>query len=104
MKPIIGNKEIEKPLDTKYDPQYLRFKALAVEEIAEKIEQKYIQEFFSEVYQAVGNSSTLQEKLAILAYFESIITGSNVANHLINSPFLNLIVKTLKTAKTAPLK
>lgn len=56
MKPIIGNKEIEKPLDTKYDPQYLRFKALAVEEIAEKIEQKYIQEFFSEVYQAVGNS------------------------------------------------
>jgi len=33
-------------------------------------------------------------------YFESIIVNSNVSNRLINSAFMNVLIKMLKTVKT----
>ena len=42
----------------------------------------------------------MQEKLAVLLYFESIIVNSQISNRLINSVFMTLLVKMLKAIKT----
>ena len=45
-------------------------------------------------------TTPLNEKLSVLLYFESIITNSQISNRLINSVFMTLLVKMLKTLKT----
>lgn len=57
-----------------------------------------------EVYNAMGASSTVNEKLNVLIYFESIILNSNVANRLINSAFMSILLKLLKNVKSPHLK
>jgi serine/threonine-protein kinase ULK4 len=57
-----------------------------------------------EVYTAMGASSTVNEKLNVLIYFESIILNSNVANRLINSAFMSILLKLLKNVKSPHLK
>lgn len=47
---------------------------------------------------------TVNEKLNALIYFESIIDNSNVSNRLINSAFVNLLVKLLKSVKSPIIK
>jgi len=49
-------------------------------------------------------AGTVNDKLNTLSYFESIILNSNVANRLINSAFMSLLMKLLKTVKSAHLK
>ena len=49
-------------------------------------------------------SGTVNDKLNVLVYFESIILNSNVANRLINSAFMNLLIKLLKNVKSPHLK
>lgn len=49
-------------------------------------------------------SGTINDKLNVLVYFESIILNSNVANRLINSAFMGLLMKLLKTVKSPHLK
>ena len=51
-----------------------------------------------------NNAGTVNEKLNALSYFESIIINSNVSNRLINSAFMNLLVKMLKTIKSPGIK
>lgn len=46
----------------------------------------------------------MNERLNAISYFETIITGSNVANRLINSAFLNLLVHLLKVMKPSTIK
>ena len=52
----------------------------------------------------MGASSTVNDKLNVLVYFESIILNSNVANRLINSAFMSLLMKLLKNVKNPHLK
>ena len=52
----------------------------------------------------MGASSTVNEKLNVLIYFESIILNSNVANRLINSAFMSILLKLLKNVKSPHLK
>jgi serine/threonine-protein kinase ULK4 len=49
-------------------------------------------------------SGTVNDKLNVLNYFETIILNSNVANRLINSAFMSLILKLLKNVKSPNLK
>ncbi len=58
----------------------------------------------SRIYQSIVNKSSMQYVINILAYFESIITQSNVANRLINSIFLNLFTHMLKNMKSHMIK
>ncbi len=46
----------------------------------------------------------MNEKTNVLLYFESIILNSNVANRLINSAFMNLLVRMMKTIKSPLIK
>ena len=104
VKPIIGNKEIEKLQDFTYNPQGLSFTPWDPADIIEKIDSQEIETHLSDVYAAMANNATVNEKLNALSYFESIIINSNVSNRLINSAFMNLLVKMLKNIKSPGIK
>ena len=72
--------------------------------MAAKIETVEIEGHLHEVYNAMAVSGTVNDKLNVLIYFESIILNSNVANRLINSAFMNLLIKLLKSVKSPHLK
>jgi serine/threonine-protein kinase ULK4 len=103
VKPIIGNKDIEKQNELRYSLQFLTFNPWKIEDIVETINTNKIENHLSEVYSSIAGNSP-QEKIHALAYFESIIVNSNVANRLINSAFVNLFVKVLKSAKSTQIK
>lgn len=44
------------------------------------------------------------EKVAVLLYFESIIINSQISNRLINSVFMTLLVRMLKSIKTPQVR
>ena len=105
VKPIIGNKEIEKVQEVSFNPENLTFQPWEAERITAKIDSQEIETHLGDVYQALAASnSTINEKLNALFYFESIIINSNVSNRLINSAFMNLLVKMLKSIKTPGIK
>lgn len=104
VKPIIGNKDIEKTGELVFNPQNLPFEVWSSEQVANKIETVEIEGHLHEVYNAMAASGTVNDKLNVLVYFESIILNSNVANRLINSAFMNLLIKLLKNVKSPHLK
>lgn len=104
VKPIIGNKDIEKIQDLVFNPTNLPFEVWGSEQVAQKIETVEIESHLHEVYNAMAASGTVNEKINVLVYFESIILNSNVANRLINSAFMNLLIKLLKNVKSPHLK
>lgn len=57
---------------------------------------------FENIYSSLLTATT--DKQNILNYFETIIQHSNVANRLINSQFMNLILKLIKNFKSTSLK
>jgi len=103
VKPIIGNKDIENQSELRYSLQYLSFNPWKIEDIIDTINSHNIENHLSEVYSAIAGNSP-QEKIHALAYFESIIVNSNIANRLINSAFVDLFVKVLKSAKSTQIK
>ena len=104
VKPIIGNKDIEKTGELVYNPTQLPFEVWNSDQVASKIETVEIEGHLHEVYNAMAASGTVNDKLNVLVYFESIILNSNVANRLINSAFMNLLIKLLKNVKSPHLK
>ena len=104
VKPIIGNKDIERQGNLDYRAGELPFEAWNPEVVAQKIDSMQLETHLHEVYNAMGASSTVNEKLNVLIYFESIILNSNVANRLINSAFMSILMKLLKNVKHPHLK
>lgn len=80
VKPIIGNKDIEITEEVVYKRQYLPFEPLSAEEFAIKIEKPESEEILSNIYSAIVANQSLTEVVNLLAYFESMIISSNVAN------------------------
>lgn len=104
MKPIIGNKDIEKPGELVFNASQLPFDAWNADTVAAKIDSPNLEQHLHEVYNAMGASSTVNDKLNVLIYFESIIMSSTVANRLINSAFMSILLKLLKNVKSPHLK
>lgn len=105
VKPIIGNREIEKASGNNNESilkDQLPFQFIAGEEINKAIESEQVEQHFENVYNAL--SGMQGDKLNMLVYFESIIQNSNSANRLLNSAFTPLLLKLLKTSKTTQLK
>jgi serine/threonine-protein kinase ULK4 len=73
-------------------------------QIASKIDTPEIETHLSDVYSALASKDSVNSQLNALNYFESIIINSNVSNRLINSAFMSLLVKMLKTIKTPCIK
>lgn len=74
------------------------------DQVSTTIETPAIEGHLHEVYNAMASSGTVNDKLNVLVYFESIILNSNVANRLINSAFMGLLMKLLKNVKSPHLK
>lgn len=71
----------------------------------QQIDSPDIETHLSDVYHAMSaGNTTVNDKLNALAYFESIIVNSQVSNRLINSAFMNLLVKMLKNIKSPVIK
>jgi len=104
VKPIIGNKDIEKTAELVFNAQTLPFQAMSSDQVSATIETPQIEGHLHEVYNAMASSGTVNDKLNVLVYFESIILNSNVANRLINSAFMSLLMKLLKNVKSPHLK
>ncbi len=104
VKPIIGNKDIEKHGELVFNAQLLPFEAWTADDVSTKIDTPPLENHLHEVYNAMGASSTVNDKLNVLIYFESIILNSNVANRLINSAFMSILLKLLKNVKSPHLK
>lgn len=104
VKPIIGNKEMEKPTEIIFVPQNLGLTPWTSEEILANSQNSLLEEHFHAIYSALTSQSTSADKLNLLNYFESIIISSNVANKLINSALISVFIKLLKSTKSAPIK
>ena len=96
MKPIIGNKDIEKVAEVPVHKDSLPFEPWDSAMVAAKIDTPEIESHLSDVYSALASNESVNSKLNALNYFESIIINSNVSNRLINSAFMSLLVKMLK--------
>jgi serine/threonine-protein kinase ULK4 len=92
VKPIIGNKDIEKATELVFNASQLPFQAMDSDQVSPSIETPAIEGHLHEVYNAMTLSGTVNDKLNVLIYFESIILNSNVANRLINSAFIGLLI------------
>ena len=97
VKPITGNKEIEKPYDNTVSKDMLPFKYIHPDEVCKDIDSPHIESHLAEIYNHLGSgSNSILDKMNILSYFETIIQNSTVANRLVNSPFMILLVKLCK--------
>jgi serine/threonine-protein kinase ULK4 len=104
VKPITGNKEIEKQHENVVNKELLPFTAIHPDDVQKGILTQQIESHLAEIYNSLATSSnTVTDKLNVLSYFESMIRESNVANRLVNSPFMGLLLKLCKI-KNAPLK
>lgn len=68
------------------------------------IDSPQIEAHLQDIYTALASNVTINEKLNALIYFESIIDNANVSNRLINSAFVSLLVKTLRSVKSPLIK
>lgn len=101
VKPIVGNKEIDKPLELAYATNSFSFQIWSQEEILSKGDSSQLEEHFHLIFSAINSNSV--DKQHLLAYFESLILNSIVANKLINSAFVKIFIKILKTNKNPSL-
>ena len=104
VKPIVGNKEIERIHDPPLNTQHLQFTPWTSDEVIEKINTAEIESHLSDVYTSIASNTTINEKISTLQYFESIIVNSNVSNSLINSAFMALLKKMLEQIKSPMIK
>jgi serine/threonine-protein kinase ULK4 len=52
----------------------------------------------------MASNNTLNEKVNAILYFESIIVNSTVANRLINSAFMDLLARMMKSIKSPMIR
>jgi len=105
VKPITGNKEIEKIQETVYNRELLPFNAWALDDVVAGIETPQVESHLADIYGYLGsNTNNVIDKINVLNYFETVVQNSNVSNRLVNSAFMNLLVKLLKTSKNVNLK
>lgn len=106
VRPIIGNRDIERPTEVKFSAKLLGFECRTPQEIVAGIESHEIESHFADIYNYLSKqnlmgialtliaseSTNVNEKLNALSYFETIIKCSSVANRLVNSAFMNLLL------------
>lgn len=83
VKPIIGNKEIEKTAELVYNQEGFKFEVVTPEKLTELIEGNTDNSdipTLTSLYSAISTNGTVTEKLNILTYFESLIINSQIAN------------------------
>ena len=102
VKQIVGNNIIE-PVDKAiFDSDKLEFSPVfkldKIKELLSKNSMNEFQTYFSNIYQLMDNYSLnnqQNELLNLLNYFQTIILNKTIANSIINTPFITLIINFL---------
>ena len=80
VKPIIGNKDIEKISDLVYNKENLKFETISIEALTKNIEENSGKDSdeasIETLMNAITQPGTVTEKLNVLTYFESLIVNS----------------------------
>ena len=104
VKPIIGNREMEKASDLAFVTHNLGLTPWSSEDILANSENTSLEKHFSEIYAALTSQGTSADKTNLLTYFEGIIINAAVANKLINSAFIGVFIKLLSSGRSASVK
>ena len=103
VKPIVGNRRVEKHHELSWDAAMLPFVPISLAQMLQA-SQDELEDFLSLIYKSVASSPSLSERLNVLMYFESLCKDSSSANILINSSLMHMFVTKLRTSKTPDLK
>lgn len=66
VKPIVGNKEIEKIVEQSYNQQHLKFVPWTSEQVLQNINTTEIESHLSDVYTSIASNTTINEKISTL--------------------------------------
>jgi len=104
IKPIIGNKIIESIPETVYIKNRIPVVILKIDKIKELIKTNQLQRiesflfgvysYIDQYFNTIGNEDSL---LNLLSYFETLIQDKEIANKIINTSFISLLFKILKS-------
>ena len=103
VRPIVGNRRIEKIMDPRYDRQSLPFTPLTLQNMLSS-SQPELEAFLTKVYRSVSGQTPISEKVNTLTYFETLCSDTASANILVNSSLMVLFVSKLKSAKMSSLR
>jgi serine/threonine-protein kinase ULK4 len=104
VKPIIGNREIEKVPPVTFNPHTLPTEAWDPQQVMQKIDSPELEAHLSQVYSVLVSSTNSAERLNLLSYLELIISNSTVANRIVNSVFVEFLIRILRSSKTTSLR
>jgi serine/threonine-protein kinase ULK4 len=103
VKPIVLNRRIDKITEPRYDARALPFAPLSLSEML-AAPQGDLEAFLTLIYKSVAQSSSLNEKVNTLGYFETLCMDTGAANMLINSSLMLLFVRMMRTSKAPALR
>jgi len=106
VKPIVGNRKIERVPEPRWEARSLPFAAMSLQEVldASVHQQDALEAFLTHIYRAIAGAAPMKDKLNVLAYFETLCSDTKAANMLINSSLAVLFVRMLKNAKAPTLR
>ena len=100
--PISGNRSIETPTQITFKTSSLPFKPESVKTVM-KMQQEDLESFLTKIYRGLsGKARTVSEKMSILGYFTTICTPTRIANLIVNSSVMRLLVKLARKHSTSP--
>ena len=100
--PISGNRSIETPTQLTFKTSSLPFKPESVKTVM-KMQQEDLESFLTKIYRGLsGKARTVSEKMSILGYFTTICTPTRIANLIVNSSVMRLLVKLARKHSTSP--
>ena len=102
VKPIVGNRDIERS-ESVANLTNLPIRMWTTDEITSRCDRPEFEAHLNEIYTAIEGSQ-INDRVNILNYFEQTIINSNIANRVINSLFVGLLLKLLKTTRQPVLK
>jgi len=106
VKPIVGNRRIERVAEPRWEARSLSFPAMSLQEMLAACQnnQTELETFLTHIYRAVAGAAPLKDKVNVLAYFETLCTDTTAANVLINSSLTILFVRMLRNARAPTLR
>lgn len=103
VKPIVGNRRIERLPELRFDSTSLPFPALTLAQML-KSDNKELENFLTLIYQAAADSVPLKDKVNILSYFETLCADTAAANVLINSTITILFVRMMRNCRPPSIR
>ncbi|EKX45990.1 hypothetical protein GUITHDRAFT_70825 [Guillardia theta CCMP2712] len=103
VRPIIGNKKIEKMPLPSFDEKSLSFEPMSDEEIC-SVDEEQFAKHLADIHRALGDKTPISSKVSVLAYIENLSSNAAVSDSVLNSNVGLLLIRILRESKSAPLR